>query len=181
MNDIPVATFVRESGFHQASGSEISKSGRTNVKMSNTFENEAPILSYGSSENPEIRSVRPNKNKNNNNNNNKNNNTFYQPDLSVRADNMGEERINFKNDDEQKIRISPNPEVVIDIPDTSFESYEQKIRTNPDESRVNKKSGQINENDVIKNPDESEQNDDDKNEPMTAEQIQWLRDRGYTV
>ena len=26
-----------------------------------------------------------------------------------------------------------------------------------------------------------EQKDDDKNEPMTAEQIQWLRDRGYNV
>ena len=149
--------------------------------MSDTFENETPILSYGSSENPEIRSVRPNKNKNKNKNNNKNNNTFYQPDLSVRADNTREERINFKNDNEQKIRISPNPEVVIDFPDTSFESYEQKIRTHPDKNRVNKKSGQINKNDVIKNPDESGQNDNDKNEPMTAEQIQWLRDRGYTI
>lgn len=181
MNDTSAITFVRESGFHQVSGSEISKSGRTNVKMSETFENETPILSYGSSENPEIRSVRPNKNKNKNKNNNKNNNTFYQPDLPVRADNTGKERINFKNDNEQKIRMNPNPEVVIDIPDASFETYKQKIRTNSDENRTNKKSGQINKNDVIKSPDESERNDDDKNEPMTAEQIQWLRDRGYTV
>ena len=29
--------------------------------------------------------------------------------------------------------------------------------------------------------DNLEQKDDDKNEPMTAEQIQWLRDRGYNV
>ena len=27
--------------------------------------------------------------------------------------------------------------------------------------------------------DNSKQKDDDKNEPMTAEQIQWLRDKGY--
>jgi len=50
---------------------------------------------------------------------------------------------------------------------------------NPDENRTNKNSGQIDKNDVIKNPDTSGQKDDDKNEPMTAEQIQWLRDRGY--
>lgn len=181
MNNASVTTFVRESGFHQASGSEISKSGRTNAKMSEAFENETPILSYGSSENPEIRSVRPNKNKNKNKNNNKNNNTFYQPDLSVRADNTAEEQINFKNDNEQKIRMNPNPEVITTIPDTSFEIYRQKIRINPDENQANKKSGQINKNDVIKNPDSSGRNDDDKNEPMTIEQIQWLRDRGYTV
>ena len=29
--------------------------------------------------------------------------------------------------------------------------------------------------------DNLEQKADDKNEPMTAEQIQWLRDRGYNV
>ena len=75
----------------------------------------------------------------------------------------------------------PNPDVVIENPDTSSEVYEQKIRIHPDENRANKKSGHIDTKDVIKNPDESGQKDDDKNEPMTAEQIQWLRDRGYNV
>ena len=172
---------VRESGFNQTSESDSSISGRTNVKMSGTFENETPVLSYGSSENPKIRSGRPNKNKNKNKNNNNNNNIFYQPDPKVTADDTSFERINFKNIDEQKIRTNPNPEVIIGIPDTSYESYEQKIRMNPDENRTNKNSGYIRTNDVIKNPDESGQKDDNKNEPMTAEQIQRLRNMGYNV
>lgn len=161
------------------SESDFSKSGRTNVKMSGTSEDETPILSYSSSENPEIRSVRPNKNKNKNKNINNNNNTFYQPDLTVRADNTRKERINFKNDDDKKIRIGSNPEVIIDIPDTSSETYDKKIRINPDESQTNKKSGQIRSNDVIKNPDESGTKDNNKNIPMTAEQRERLRELGY--
>ena len=77
--------------------------------------------------------------------------------------------------------MSPDPNVVIENPDASSEVYEQKIRIHPDENRTNKKSGYIHTDDVIKNPDESGQKDDDKNEPMTAEQIQWLRDRGYSI
>lgn len=87
--------------------------------------------------------------------------------------------MNPDNDDDKKIRTHPDPNVVIEIPDTSFDVWDKKIRMNPDENRANKKSGQIDENDVIKNPDISGQKDNDKNEPMTAEQIQWLRDKGF--
>lgn len=139
------------------SGSNSSISGRTNDILCGTSEDETPILSYGSSENPEIRSGRPNKNKNKNKNINKNNNTFYQPDHAVRADITKNERINYKNDDDKKIRINPNPNDMIKNPDTSSEVYDQKIRINPDENRTNKNSGQIIKNDITKNPDESGQ------------------------
>lgn len=157
IQSISPISFVRESGFSRMSGPESSISGRTNVKMSGTFEDETPILSYSSSENPEIRSVRPNKNKNKNKNNNNNNNTFFQPDHAVRADITKNERINYKNDDDKKIRMNPNPNDMIKNPDTSSEVYDQKIRINPDESRVNQNSGQMIKNDMTENPDKSGQ------------------------
>lgn len=130
-------------------------------------------------ERPENPAGRPNKNKNKNQN--KNNNFLNPPGQKVPDDKKHSEnvRINPDNDDDKKIRTHPNPDVVIEIPDTSFEAQDKKIRMNPDENRTNKNSGLIDENDVIKNPDTSGQKDDDKYEPMTAEQIQWLRNKGY--
>ena len=77
--------------------------------------------------------------------------------------------------------MNPDPDVSVICPDKSSKVYEQKIRYNPDENQTREKSGHIEENTVLKNPDKSGQKDDDKNEPMTAEQIQWLRARGYNV
>ena len=124
---------------------------------------------------------RPNKNKNKNQNKNKNKNILYPPGQKVPDDEKHSEnvRMNPNNDDDKKIRIHPNPNVVIENPDISFETQDKKIRMNSDENQTNKNSGQINKNDVIKNSDTPGQKDDDKNEPMTAEQIQWLRDKGY--
>lgn len=132
-------------------------------------------------ERPENPDGRTNKNKNKNQNKNKN--ILYPPERKVPDDekDTGVVRTNPENDYDKKIRIHPDSDVVIKNPDISSEVYEQKIRIHPDENRTNKKSGYIHTDDVIKNPDESGQKDDDKNEPMTAEQIQWLRDRGYNV
>ena len=132
-------------------------------------------------ERPENPDGRTNKNKNKNQNKNKN--ILYPPERKVPDDekDTGVVRTNPENDYDKKIRMYPDPDVVIENPDTSSEVYEQKIRIHPDENRTNKKSEHIDTKDVIKNPDESGQKDDDKNEPMTAEQIQWLRDRGYNV
>ena len=130
-------------------------------------------------ERPENPAGRPNKNKNKNQN--KNNNFLNHPGQKVPDDKKHSEnvRMNPDNDDDKKIRTHPNPDVVIERPDESFETQDKKIRMNPDENRTNKKSGQIDKNDVIKNPDTSGQKDDDKNEPMTEEQKQWLRNKGY--
>lgn len=130
-------------------------------------------------ERPENPAGRPNKNKNKNQNNNYN--FLNPPGQKVPDDKKHSEnvRMNPDNDDDKKIRTHPNPNVVIEIPDTSFDVWNKKIRMNPDENRTNKKSGQVDENDVIKNPDTSGQKDNDKNEPMTEEQKQWLRDKGY--
>ena len=130
-------------------------------------------------ERPENPAGRPNKNKNKNQN--KNNNFLNPPGQKVPDDKKHSEnvRMNPDNDDDKKIRTHPNPDVVIELPDTSFEAQDKKIRMNPDENRTNKNSGWIDENDVIKNPDTSGQKDDDKFEPMTKYQIQWLRNKGY--
>lgn len=127
--------------------------------MSGTFKDETPILSYSSSENPEIRSVRPNNNNNININNNNNNNTFYQPDLAVRADSTENEWINYKNDNDQKIRTNPDPNVIIENPDASSEMYNQKIRTNSDESQANEKSKNFVRITQSKKPDSSDEKD----------------------
>lgn len=132
-------------------------------------------------ERPENPDGRTNKNKNKNQNKNKN--ILYPPEQKVPDDEKDTRvvRTNPDDDYDKKIRTHPDPDVVIENPDTSSEVYEQKIRIYPDENRTNKKSGYIHTDDVIKNPDESGRKDDDKNEPMTAEQIQWLRDRGYNI
>lgn len=132
-------------------------------------------------ENPENPDVRTNKNKNQNQNKNKN--ISNHPGQKVPDDKKVIENVRTNPDESREQKIRKHPDKIDDDnrPDKSFEVYEQKIRIHPDENRANKKSGQISENVVIKNPDISGQKDDDKNEPMTAEQIQWLRARGYSV
>ena len=122
-------------------------------------------------------------NKNKNKNQNKNKNILYPPGQKVPDDEKVIEnvRINPDDDYDKKIRTNPDPDVSVICPDKSSKVYEQKIRYNPDENQTREKSGHIEENTVLKNPDKSGQKDDDKNEPMTAEQIQWLRARGYNV
>ena len=147
----------------------------------NSYHKNYDIVCPSRPERPENPAGRPNKNQNYNQNYNQN---ILNPPGQygpVGEKTVGNERMNFKNDDDKKIRISPDPDVVIVRPDESSEPYEQKIRIHPDESRTRENSGRIDKNDVLKNPDESGQKDDDKNEPMTAEQIQWLKDKGYIL
>lgn len=85
-----------------------------------------------------------------------------------------------KNREEKKpngIRFFPDDEIKTEKIEKSCGQKTESFSAFPDTIIKTEKP----KNSNMTFSDNPKQKDDDKNEPMTAEQIQWLRDRGYNV
>lgn len=83
--------------------------------------------------------------------------------------------VNVNKNVNKNVNSSLSPE---NPPDSSGENHSKLDGICPEKSRAGKKSGQIDVSVVLKNPDESGQNDVAKI-PMTSEQKTILRQLGY--